>query len=169
MDHLGLNATCRASFGLYNTESEVDTLIDALELADETLDRVAGVFFNLAGSDSNPKRQALQRDFAPKLSAYSSEIVNNAALFGRIAALWDAREGLGLNDEQLRVLMLTHRSFVRAGAALALRLNSMMGWIMWVTSQLFQHAGVIREGMETISKPHQIVDRRSLRRVDRGE
>ena len=35
MDHLGLTATCRASFGLYNTESEVDTLIDALELAHE--------------------------------------------------------------------------------------------------------------------------------------
>lgn len=35
MDHLGLTATCRASFGLYNTEAEVDTLIDALELAHE--------------------------------------------------------------------------------------------------------------------------------------
>ncbi|SNR41374.1 cysteine desulfurase [Puniceibacterium sediminis] len=35
MDHLGLNATCRASFGLYNTVEEVDVLIDALELAHE--------------------------------------------------------------------------------------------------------------------------------------
>ncbi|MXQ07588.1 SufS family cysteine desulfurase [Alphaproteobacteria bacterium GH1-50] len=35
MDHLGLNATCRASFGLYNTEAEVDVLVDALELAHE--------------------------------------------------------------------------------------------------------------------------------------
>ena len=35
MDHLGLTATCRASFGLYNTEAEVDTLIEALELAHE--------------------------------------------------------------------------------------------------------------------------------------
>jgi len=32
MDHLGVTATCRASFGLYNTEAEVDALIDALEL-----------------------------------------------------------------------------------------------------------------------------------------
>jgi len=32
MEHLGLNATCRASFGLYNTTGEVDALIDALEL-----------------------------------------------------------------------------------------------------------------------------------------
>ena len=35
MDHLGLTATTRASFGLYNTESEVDVLIDALELCHE--------------------------------------------------------------------------------------------------------------------------------------
>jgi len=33
MDHLGVSATCRASFGMYNTTGEVDTLIDALELA----------------------------------------------------------------------------------------------------------------------------------------
>ncbi len=33
MEHLGLNATCRASFGMYNTTDEVDVLIDALELA----------------------------------------------------------------------------------------------------------------------------------------
>jgi cysteine desulfurase/selenocysteine lyase len=33
MQHLGQTATCRASFGMYNTTSEVDTLIEALELA----------------------------------------------------------------------------------------------------------------------------------------
>ena len=33
MAHLGLNATCRASFGMYNTIDEIDTLIEALELA----------------------------------------------------------------------------------------------------------------------------------------
>ena len=35
MDHLGVTATCRASFALYNTEAEVDRLVDALELAHE--------------------------------------------------------------------------------------------------------------------------------------
>ena len=33
MEHLGVNATCRASFAMYNTRAEVDALIDALELA----------------------------------------------------------------------------------------------------------------------------------------
>ncbi|WP_116082476.1 cysteine desulfurase [Tropicimonas sp. IMCC34011] len=32
MDRLGVSATCRASFGMYNTKAEVDTLVDALEL-----------------------------------------------------------------------------------------------------------------------------------------
>ena len=92
--------------------------IDALELAEATLDRVAGVFFNIAGSDSTPAREALQRDLAPKLSAFSSEITNNRALFGRIDALWQARGTLSLTDEQQRVLMLYRRMFVRAGAEL---------------------------------------------------
>ena len=35
MEHMGVAATCRASFGLYNTEAEVDVLIEALELAHE--------------------------------------------------------------------------------------------------------------------------------------
>ncbi|WP_342076608.1 M3 family metallopeptidase [Yoonia sp. SS1-5] len=92
--------------------------IEALELADATLSRVLGAFYNVAGADSNPAREALQRAFAPKLSAYSSEIAENKDLFARIEALWAARETLDLTDEQHRVLMLTRRGFVRAGAQL---------------------------------------------------
>ena len=39
--------------------------IEALELADATLNRVLGAFYGMAGADSNPAREALQRDFAP--------------------------------------------------------------------------------------------------------
>ena len=92
--------------------------IEALERADKLLDRVAGVFYNIVGSDSNPEREALMRDLAPRMSAYASEITNNAALFARIQTLWDARDDLGLSPEHARVLMLYHRSFVRSGAAL---------------------------------------------------
>lgn len=35
MDHMGVPATCRASFAMYNTTDEVDVLIDALELCHE--------------------------------------------------------------------------------------------------------------------------------------
>ena len=35
MDHMGVSASCRASFAFYNTKSEVDTLVDALHLAND--------------------------------------------------------------------------------------------------------------------------------------
>ncbi|MGY6548028.1 MAG: M3 family metallopeptidase [Roseinatronobacter sp.] len=111
----------RAAYAAIANSPEPPTFantIEAMELADAVLDRVAGVFFNLAGSDSNPAREALQRDLSPKLSAYSSEIVNNKALFARIETLWGARDTLDLTAEQARVLMLYRRMFLRAGAAL---------------------------------------------------
>ncbi|GGO59690.1 peptidyl-dipeptidase Dcp [Roseovarius pacificus] len=92
--------------------------IEALEASGEGLDKVLSVFFSVAGADSNPERQELQRDFGPKLAAYSSEVTGNKQLFARVTALWEDRDSLGLSDEQARLLMLTHRRFVRAGAAL---------------------------------------------------
>ncbi|WP_412506364.1 M3 family metallopeptidase [Roseovarius sp. SYSU LYC5161] len=92
--------------------------IQALELADEGLARVLGAFYAQAGADSNDARQALMRDFSPKLAAYGSEITSNAALFARIEALWQDRDALELTGEQARVLMLTRRGFLRAGAQL---------------------------------------------------
>ena len=92
--------------------------IEAMERAEDTLNRVLGAFYNVAGADSNDRRDALQREFAPLLSAYGSEIIENKALFARIEAIWDMRDALDLTDEQERVLMLTRRGFVRAGAQL---------------------------------------------------
>ncbi len=92
--------------------------IAALERVDLRLSRVMSPFWAVAGADSNPAREALERDFAPRLAAYSSDITENRALFARIEALWQARETLGLTAEQDRVLMLTRRGFVRAGAQL---------------------------------------------------
>lgn len=93
-------------------------VIEAMELAEGLLDRVGGVFYNLAGADSTDAREALQRDLAPKMSAFASEVTNNAALFGRIEVLWQGRDGLGLTAEQLRVLTLYRQMFVRSGALL---------------------------------------------------
>ncbi len=92
--------------------------IEALEAAGEELDKVLSVFFTVAGADSNPRREELQREFSPKLAAHFAAISSNKALFHRVADLWNRREDLGLTAEQDRVLMLTHRSFVRSGAAL---------------------------------------------------
>jgi len=92
--------------------------IEALEQAEGLLDRVSGVFYNLAGADANEVREGLMRDLAPKMSAFSSEVTNNKALFARVETLWQGRETLGLTDEQMRVLTLYRQMFVRSGALL---------------------------------------------------
>ncbi len=92
--------------------------IEALELAEGLLDRVGGVFYNLAGADSTEAREDLQRDLAPKMSAFGSEVTNNRALFARIEALWAGRDDLALTAEQARVLQLYRQMFVRSGALL---------------------------------------------------
>ncbi|MDE3240455.1 MAG: peptidase M3, partial [Paracoccaceae bacterium] len=114
-------AEARAAITAIAAEAEPPSFantIEAMEQAEAALDRVAGLFFNLAGADSTPARQALQRDLAPKLSAFSSEITMNPALWRRIEALWQGRDGLGLTAEELRVLTLYRQMFVRAGAEL---------------------------------------------------
>ncbi len=88
--------------------------IEAMERAEATLDRVAGVFFNLSGADSTPALEALQRDLSPKLAAYHSETMMNAALWARVQVLTPS----GLSNEQARVLDLYQKMFRRAGAAL---------------------------------------------------
>ena len=95
-----------------------DNVIGALEAAGAALDKVLGVFFTVAGADSNAKREELERDFSPKLARHFAAVTANKALFAKVEAVWEAREGLDLGEEQARVLMLTRRGFVRSGAAL---------------------------------------------------
>ncbi len=92
--------------------------IEPLEKAGEDLKKVLSVFYTVAGADSNEAREALQRDFSPRLAAHYSKITSDKALFERVADCWKNRKSLGINEEQQRVLMLTHRWFVRAGASL---------------------------------------------------
>ncbi len=114
-------AESRAAIAAIAENPEAPTFantIEALELADEALDRVLGTFYTLAGTDTNDARNALMRAFSPKLAAYGSEVTSNEALFARIETLWEGRDGLELTSEQARVLMLARRSFVRSGAQL---------------------------------------------------
>ncbi|MCD1627181.1 M3 family metallopeptidase [Seohaeicola saemankumensis] len=97
---------------------DFDNTVGALEAAGKSLDQVLSVFYAVAGADSTLAREELQRAFSPRLAAHSAKITANKALFARVADLWARRDALQLTDEQARVLMLTHRGFVRAGAAL---------------------------------------------------
>ena len=111
------NAEIDAIAGTSDAPSFANT-VEALEAVGGKLDKVLSVFYTVAGADSNPAREALQRDFSPKLSAHFSEISANKALFARVDAVWQGRDALDLSDEQARVLKLTHLGFVRAGSAL---------------------------------------------------
>ncbi|MSU92297.1 peptidase M3 [Rhodobacteraceae bacterium 2CG4] len=105
--------------------------IAAMERADKLLDRVAGVFFNLAGTDTSPEIRKQQTALSPRLSAFQSDVMTDQRLFARVDDLWARKDALGLMPEQERVLMLTRRAFVRAGAQLddagRARLKAVMG------------------------------------------
>ena len=47
---------------------------------------------------------------------------------------------------------------IAATAALVLRLNGMVDWIMWMLARLFQEIGTIHEGMEMVSQPLRLTD-----------
>jgi peptidyl-dipeptidase Dcp len=114
-------ARSRAAVQAIATSKEAPSFtntIEALERSDELMDRVAGVFFNLTGANSNEVLEALQRDLSPKFAELHSETMMNASLFARVDGLFQQTDTLGLTDEQQRVLALYHRMFIRAGAAL---------------------------------------------------
>ena len=48
---------------------------------------------------------------------------------------------------------------VAAATAMALRLNGISHWVMWEFSALFEHIGTVQDGINTIARPHAIVDR----------
>lgn len=95
-----------------------ENTIEAMARAGEDLDKVLSIFYTISGAVSNDTREALSRDFSPALADYSSEISLNADLFARYQALWDQRANLDLTAEQARVLELSYKNYVRAGALL---------------------------------------------------
>ena len=95
-----------------------DNTITAIERAGGLLDRVASVFYALAGAHTNDELLAIERELSPRMAAHSNRIRLNDALFTRIDALWKEREGLALTAEQARVLERYHTTFRRAGAGL---------------------------------------------------
>ncbi|HRP25423.1 MAG TPA: ABC transporter ATP-binding protein [Thauera sp.] len=48
---------------------------------------------------------------------------------------------------------------VAAATAMALRLNGMSHWVMWEAAQLFENVGTVQDGINTLSRPHAVVDR----------
>ena len=95
-----------------------DNTIAALERASRTYDRVETVYGVWSGAKQTPEFQAVEREMEPKIAAFSDKITQNAPLFKRIEAVYEARGSAGLDPEQQRLAWKYHNTFVRAGAKL---------------------------------------------------
>lgn len=96
-----------------------DNTIVAMERSGQVLDRATTVFFSLAGADTNPAREKLRAEYAPKFAAHADAISLNPKLFARIEAVYAKRDTLGLDPESVRLVERYHTDFVRAGAKLS--------------------------------------------------
>ncbi len=92
--------------------------IAALEKSGRVLNRVAAVFFNLAGAHTSDELQRIERELAPQLAAHETAVMLNPRIFARVEDLYARRDRLRLTDEQRRVLELHRTMLVRAGARL---------------------------------------------------
>ncbi len=93
-----------------------ENTIQALEQASPILDKVTGVFFNLAESDSTPEMQAIEEEMTPKLTEAENEIYMNDKLFARVKAVYD--QSASLTREQQMAVKKIYQSFERNGVAL---------------------------------------------------
>jgi peptidyl-dipeptidase Dcp len=96
-----------------------DNTIVALERTGQLLDRAQRTFSNLNACDTNPARQKIDKEMAPKLAAHRDEIFLNPKLFARVQELYDNRNNLGLDPESAYLLERYYKDFVRAGAKLS--------------------------------------------------
>ena len=114
--------------GMRRQKAEIDAIVNnseaptfentilALEYSGQLLNEVSAVFFNLSECENNDEMEAIAEEVTPLLSAHGDDIALNSRLFERIKAVYDQRESLGLNPEQLRLVEKHYKDFVRSGA-----------------------------------------------------
>ncbi len=95
-----------------------ENTIVAFDNAGDLLDNVSTVFSSNSGVNSNDTIIAIAQELSPLLSKHSDDIGLNLDLFKRVKSVYDKRESLGLNPEQMRLLTETYKGFVRGGALL---------------------------------------------------
>ncbi|HZI49040.1 MAG TPA: M3 family metallopeptidase, partial [Pyrinomonadaceae bacterium] len=95
-----------------------ENTIVAMEKAGQTLDRVGTIYNVWQSTMSSADFQAVQREMAPKLAAFSDKITQNEKLFKRIETIYNSPDKKKLNGEQQRLVWLDYTNFVRSGAKL---------------------------------------------------
>jgi len=114
-------AECRAEIERIANQRARPTFANTLaplEAAGRTFARVMSVFDIFTSTANTPAIQSIDRTWKPRLAAFDDEIVQNARLFRRIEAVYEARERNGLTSEQQRLAWVYHNRFVRSGARL---------------------------------------------------
>lgn len=95
-----------------------NTLV-ALEKSGRNLHRAQSVFYNLLSADTNPQLQQLAEEYAPIFAAHHDKIYLNTKLYNRIEQLYNNRNFMSLNPEDLRLLEVYKQEFEKAGANLS--------------------------------------------------
>ena len=99
-------------------EATFENTIVALDLAGKQLSKVANVFGNITNTDTNDTLRALESEIYPMLTREFNAVIFHEALFDRVKSVYAQKDSLELDEQDARLLELTHRDFVRAGAAL---------------------------------------------------
>ena len=117
--------------GIRQAKAEIDAIvsnpeapdfantIEALEYSGRTLDRVSGIFYNLNSADTDDRMQEIAEKVAPMMTEYSMYVSLNPQLFDRVRAVYEKKDSLSLEPDQMRLLEETYRSFARNGANLS--------------------------------------------------
>ena len=113
-----------------------ENTILALEIAGELLTKVDYTFGNITNTELNDELRALESEVNPMLTREFDAINLNTDLYARVKAVYDQKDELGLDEQDARLLELTHRGFVRAGAALTPEVKAQVAEINAEMSEL---------------------------------
>ena len=94
-----------------------NTIIE-LEKVGSLAVKVGLTFGPLASTELNEKKRELQSVIYPMWTREYDKILLSDDLWNRVLTVYEARDTLNLNEQDARLLELTHRNFVRSGAAL---------------------------------------------------
>ncbi|MBR6857382.1 MAG: M3 family metallopeptidase [Bacteroidaceae bacterium] len=93
--------------------------IEALEYSGSLVNKVGAIFYNLLEADATDELQDIAEKVSPLQTEYSMYISLNDKLFERIKTVYNQRESLGLEPDQMKLLEDTYKSFERSGANLS--------------------------------------------------
>ena len=97
---------------------DFENTIAALDQSGKLLRKVSAVFYGLNSANTSDEMQALSRELSPLLSKHSDDISLNPRLFARVKEVYEKRNELNLDKEQMKLLEETYKDFVRGGANL---------------------------------------------------